>query len=161
MPRQGKSKVLALSEFEHLIEITKKSHRAKRNLAMVHFSYGLGLRAKEIASLKIQDVTDGQKIFEEINLKKTYDQRSKTTHYLSSQSISARRLNRLYQSQKAPKRPTLSPKICPIPLPKRLSIHSKHTTKMPRNALQISPNNRCKLALWKANFCDAVTGVRC
>ena len=88
MPRQGKSKVLALSEFEHLIEITKKSHHAKRNLAMVHFSYGLGLRAKEIASLKIQDVTDGQKIFEEINLKKhmTKGQKQRTI-YLVNRSV--------------------------------------------------------------------------
>ena len=60
MPKEGKSRVLSESEFKRLLIIAKEGTLGLRNVAIVYCSFGLGLRAKEIASLKIMDVVDGQ-----------------------------------------------------------------------------------------------------
>jgi integrase/recombinase XerD len=58
MPREGKARVLNEAEFKRLLIVAKNSSMAKRNVAMVYCSFGLGLRAKEIASLRISDVAN-------------------------------------------------------------------------------------------------------
>ena len=71
MSRQGKAKVLKPSEFKHVLDVAENKPHAKRNIALLYASFGLGLRAKEMASLRIQDVVgpDGQ-LLEELNLKR-------------------------------------------------------------------------------------------
>lgn len=56
MAREGKAKVLSEEEFKLLLLVAKEGKMGTRNLAIVYCSFGLGLRAKEIASLTIADV---------------------------------------------------------------------------------------------------------
>lgn len=57
----GKARVLDDKELKQVLKIVEVSHHAKRNTAIVVMSNYLGLRAKELASLKIRDVyEDGQ-----------------------------------------------------------------------------------------------------
>lgn len=72
MAKKGKARVLDESEFKRLLIIAKDSPFALRNIAIIYCSYGLGLRVKEIAALKITDVYDTQmKVMDEINLKRS------------------------------------------------------------------------------------------
>ena len=65
----GKAKVPTPTELKRLFAITRTSHHCHRNIALLVFSYRLGLRAKEIASLKIKHVINEQgEVLEECNL---------------------------------------------------------------------------------------------
>ncbi len=55
MAREGKAKVLSENEFKLVLLVAKEGTLGARNLALVYCSFGLGLRAKEIASLTIAD----------------------------------------------------------------------------------------------------------
>jgi integrase/recombinase XerD len=69
MSKEGKARVLNEFEFKRLLIIAKDSPFADRNVAMIYCSFGLGLRVKEIASLKIRDLVDNQlQVLDEINL---------------------------------------------------------------------------------------------
>lgn len=68
MPKEGKARVLTETEFKRLISLPKTVKCPNRNIAMIYFSFGLGLRVKGIASLKIPDVFDERlQVKEEIN----------------------------------------------------------------------------------------------
>lgn len=72
MAREGKAKVLSENEFKLLLIVAKEGKYANRNLALVYCSFGLGLRAKEIASLSIFDVANVHyQLLDEINLKRS------------------------------------------------------------------------------------------
>jgi integrase/recombinase XerD len=58
MQRRGKAKVPNESERKRLNTVTKAGNHAKRNLAVIAFSYRLGLRAKELAALRVNSVLD-------------------------------------------------------------------------------------------------------
>ena len=69
MAQIGKARVPTDSELKRLFSITKVGRHARRNAAMMSVSYRLGFRAKEIASLRVQDVLDDQgKLREECGL---------------------------------------------------------------------------------------------
>jgi integrase/recombinase XerD len=69
MPREGKAKVLDKKGFDWTIAITQKTVNAKRNIALLYFSFSLGPRAKEMAALRLGDVLDYEnKLLYEINL---------------------------------------------------------------------------------------------
>lgn len=89
MPRQGSAKVLTEDEFKRLLKVVEAGGHAKRNLALLYFSFGLGLRAKELAALKIEDVMDAEeKILEEINLLRHMTKGDRQRHvYLSNPKI--------------------------------------------------------------------------
>lgn len=54
--RRGKAKVPTESEFRRLQSVSKDSVHGQRNSAIVAMSYRLGLRAKELASLRVIEV---------------------------------------------------------------------------------------------------------
>jgi len=69
MAKEGKARVLTESEFKRLLIMAKDSPFALRNVAILYCSFGLGLRVKEISSLKVNDVFDSHlKVMDEINL---------------------------------------------------------------------------------------------
>lgn len=72
MPRptkEGKAKVLNDNEFKRLLKIVSTGSHSLRNTALLYVSFGLGLRVKEMAFLKVKDVLDENDcLFEEINL---------------------------------------------------------------------------------------------
>lgn len=67
--REGKAKVLNESEIHRVERTLLKKPHAMRNTALLWCSFGLGLRAKELASLKVHHVlgADGE-LLEEVNL---------------------------------------------------------------------------------------------
>lgn len=89
MPKEGKSRVLSELEFKRLLIIAKEGTFGVRNVAIVYCSFGLGLRVKEISSLKISDIVDSQfKILDEINLKRNMTKGEKQRHvYITNQKL--------------------------------------------------------------------------
>lgn len=117
MPNEGKAKVLTESEFKRVIAVQKASKLAKRNIALLYCSFGLGLRAKELSLLKISDIVDAEgKIKEVVNLTSAHTKGSKQRHVYLTNSVvisaiqaylAERNLNRydipLFRSQKGGK----------------------------------------------------------
>lgn len=89
MAKEGKARVLNESEFKRLLIIAKDSPFSIRNIAIIFCSFGLGLRAKEIASLKISDVIDAEfKILDEVNLTRNMTKGDKQRHvYVTHKKI--------------------------------------------------------------------------
>ena len=91
MPREGKARVLTEDEFKRLLVIAKNAQMAERNLAIIYCSFGLGLRAKEIAALKVSDIFDANfNILEEVNLTRSMTKGDKQRHvYINNKKIIA------------------------------------------------------------------------
>lgn len=90
MPREGKAKVLNEIEFKRLLKVVAAGSNAKRNIALLYFSFGLGLRAKEMSLLKINHVLDETNdcLFEEINLTGNMTKGDKQRHsYLTNPKV--------------------------------------------------------------------------
>jgi integrase/recombinase XerD len=68
----GQAYVPTEDEFKRLLKVVQHNKYAKRDYLLILFSYGLGLRAVEMAALKIYDIigSDG-KIKDVISLKRT------------------------------------------------------------------------------------------
>ncbi|MBQ5946300.1 site-specific integrase [Massilia sp. ST3] len=87
--REGKAKVLNERELSRVINVVKRKAHAKRNIALLYCSFGLGLRAKEMAALRIKHVlgTEGS-LLEEINLVGTMTKGNKQRHaYLTNPKV--------------------------------------------------------------------------
>lgn len=79
--REGQAKVLSDSDFRRVINVVKKKAHSKRNIALLYCSFGLGLRAKEMASLKVHHVLGlDENLLEEINLDSTMTKGKKQRH---------------------------------------------------------------------------------
>lgn len=90
MPREGKAKVLTENEFKRLLKIVLSGKNAKRNTALLYFSFGLGLRAKEMSLLKVNHVLDETNdcLLEEINLTGNMTKGDKQRHiYLTNPKV--------------------------------------------------------------------------
>jgi len=89
MSKEGKAKVLNEAEFKRLLIVAKYGQFALRNTAILYCSFGLGLRAKEIASLTIADVTNpNYGLLEEVCLKRTMTKGEKQRHtYLTHKKV--------------------------------------------------------------------------
>ena len=57
--RQGQAKVLSADELKRVYAVVQSGNHSKRNVVLLDFSFLLGLRVKEIASLRISDLVDG------------------------------------------------------------------------------------------------------
>ena len=67
--REGQAKVLTEKEITRVLNVIQTKSHSKRNTALLYLSFGLGLRAKELASLKIKHVMDcDDALTDEINL---------------------------------------------------------------------------------------------
>lgn len=89
--REGKAKVLSEAEFKRAVNTVKKYAHAKRNVALLYCSFGLGLRAKEMAALKIKNVLDPDGVLlEDINLDGSMTEGRKQRHvFLTNQRVAA------------------------------------------------------------------------
>ena len=89
MAREGKAKVLTPEEFKRLLLIASDGQFPERNQAIIYCSFGLGLRVKEISSLKISDVADENlKLLAVINLKRSMTKGEKQRHaYLKNKKV--------------------------------------------------------------------------
>jgi integrase/recombinase XerD len=87
--REGQAKVLNERELQRVVNMARKKAHAKRNVALLYCSFGLGLRAKEMAALKVKHVlgVDGD-LLEEINLTGAMTKGNKQRHvYLTNQKV--------------------------------------------------------------------------
>lgn len=89
MPKEGKAKVLNEAEFKRLLIVARAGQLALRNVALLYCSFGLGLRAKEIASLTIADITDTHyTLLDEICLKRAMTKGEKQRYaYLTHKKV--------------------------------------------------------------------------
>ncbi|MBV7539080.1 site-specific integrase [Duganella sp. sic0402] len=89
--KEGQAKVLTERELSKVVNAVKKKAHAKRNVALLYCSFGLGLRAKEMAALRIKHVIDADgQMLDEINLTGTMTKGGKQRHaYLSSPKLIA------------------------------------------------------------------------
>jgi integrase/recombinase XerD len=58
--REGQAKVLNQDELKRLYAIAGSGRHAARDICLVDFSFKLGLRAKEIAAIMLDDLLDGK-----------------------------------------------------------------------------------------------------
>lgn len=89
--REGQAKVLSERELSRVIAVAKKKAHAKRNVALLYCSFGLGLRAKEMAALRVKHVlgVDGN-LLEEINLSSAMTKGNKQRHaYLTNPKVTS------------------------------------------------------------------------
>jgi integrase/recombinase XerD len=68
----GKARAITDEELRHALQVTAQGFHHKRNVAMLVLSNYLGLRAKELAALKIADVYDGSRINTTLRLFASY-----------------------------------------------------------------------------------------
>jgi len=89
MAKEGKARVLTENEFKRLLVIARDGQFPDRNVAIIYCSFGLGLRAKEIASLKVCDLFDEElNIYEEANLTRSMTKGEKQRHvYIDNPKI--------------------------------------------------------------------------
>lgn len=73
MARQGQARVLTPAEMRIIFKIAESTRHSKRNIAMLHASYDLALRACEIRRIRACDIleNDGLTLVKEITLLKT------------------------------------------------------------------------------------------
>lgn len=69
---KGQAKVLTPEEFKRLLRYVSTNTYAKRDTLLIYFSFGLGLRAIEMAAIKLRDVIleDGN-VIETVSLPRT------------------------------------------------------------------------------------------
>lgn len=87
--KEGKAKVLTEQELRRTLRVISKKPHAKRNAALLWCSFGLGLRAKELASLRVEHVlgADGR-LLEEVNLNSAMTKGAKQRFvYLTNPSL--------------------------------------------------------------------------
>jgi integrase/recombinase XerD len=79
----GQAYVPTQDEYKRLLKIVQHNKYANRDSLLVLFSYGLGLRAVEMAALKIRDVigSDG-KVLEVISLKRTKGNKTREAYVM-------------------------------------------------------------------------------
>lgn len=58
--REGQAKVLTDQEIERVKAVAGVGRNGKRDIALIDFSFKLGLRVKEMAAIMIDDVVDGE-----------------------------------------------------------------------------------------------------
>ncbi len=88
----GRAVVLDADQIKRLIRIAGTTMHGERDQTVVVLSYWLGLRAKELASLKIGDVYDAEgDVRQVLHLKAGYTKRARVRDvYLSSERIRKR-----------------------------------------------------------------------
>lgn len=69
MPQEKRAAVLTEAEFARVVSVAKDSKHGARNVALLYVSFALGLRAKEMATLRVRDVvSDAGAIRQEVML---------------------------------------------------------------------------------------------
>lgn len=75
--KTGKAEVFGEKELKNIVRMVNSGNNPERNRAIVIVSHYLGLRAKEIAALKVKDVYDGYAIKKVLRLIASYTKGAK------------------------------------------------------------------------------------
>jgi integrase/recombinase XerD len=92
MPKviKGQAHVPTEQEFKRLLKVIAQSKHPKRDLLLIYMSFGLGLRAVELAALKIKDVLkENGQVNEVIKLQRTKNNKPRPV-YLPDKSEDSR-----------------------------------------------------------------------
>lgn len=89
MAKEGKAKTLSEKELKRVVQHQKTANHSFRNIALLHFSFFLGLRAKEMSSLMINDVVEASgQLRDQIVLKREMTKGNKQrTVYLANAKL--------------------------------------------------------------------------
>lgn len=100
--KEGQAKVLSERELSRVVNVVKKKAHAKRNTALLYCSFGLGLRAKEMAALRIKHVMDSDgNMLDEINLNSSMTKGNKQRHaYLTNPKVAGALRDYIYDRRK-------------------------------------------------------------
>lgn len=85
MPKlqKGKAQVLSEDEFKRLLKLVQTFRYHKRDTLLFLMSYGTGMRALELASLRVMDVmTPDGKIIEEVCLRRTKEKKPRSIYLI-------------------------------------------------------------------------------
>jgi integrase/recombinase XerD len=89
MTSEKKAPVLSEQEFRQVVAVARTHEQANRNVALLYFSVALGLRAKEMSMLKVQDVlaTNGTIKDEVLLTRSTTKGRKQRLVYLTNKEL--------------------------------------------------------------------------
>lgn len=125
--KEGQAKVLSDAEFRRAVTFARKNTNSRRNVALLYFSFRLGLRAKEMAALRVSDVMapDGG-LLEEINLLSAMTKGAKQRHiFLTNEKVKSVLIE--YLNERRSKQGALIARDAPLFLSQRRGHFSPNT----------------------------------
>ena len=94
----GQAAVLDAAQIKRLLKISGTTNHPHRDQTIITLSYWLGLRAKELAGLRISDVyADAGEVRQVLHLKSAYTKRGKVRDVYLSSDVIQRRLKEYWR----------------------------------------------------------------
>ena len=101
---RGKSRVLSSQEFKRVIKMSGVGKHGERNVLLLHLSFFLGLRSKEMASLRIMDLVDSHgEVKKEVMLQRKMTKGNKQRRFYPHNEKLVKALNSYFDFRKKEK----------------------------------------------------------
>ena len=101
---RGKSRVLSSQEFKRVIKMSGVGKHGERNVLLLHLSFFLGLRSKEMASLRIMDFVDSHgEVKKEVLLQRKMTKGNKQRRFYPHNEKLVKALNSYFDFRKKEK----------------------------------------------------------
>ena len=101
---RGKSRVLSSQEFKRVIKMSGVGKHGERNVLLLHLSFFLGLRSKEMASLRIMDLVDSHgEVKKEVLLQRKMTKGNKQRRFYPHNEKLVKALNSYFDFRKKEK----------------------------------------------------------
>ena len=101
---RGKSRVLSSQEFKRVIKMSGVGKHGERNTLLLHLSFFLGLRSKEMASLRIMDLVDSHgEVKKEVLLQRNMTKGNKQRRFYPHNEKLVKALNSYFDFRKKEK----------------------------------------------------------
>lgn len=101
---RGKSRVLSSQEFKRVIKMSGVGKHGQRNVLLLHLSFFLGLRSKEMASLRIMDLVDSHgEVKKEVLLQRKMTKGNKQRRFYPHNEKLVKALNSYFDFRKKEK----------------------------------------------------------
>lgn len=98
---RGKSRVLTTKEFKRVVKMSSIGKHGLRNVLLLHLSFFLGLRSKEMASLRIMDLVDSQgEVKREVLLQRNMTKGNKQRRFYPQNEKLVKALKEYFQYRK-------------------------------------------------------------
>ena len=101
---RGKSRILSSQEFKRVIKMSGVGKHGERNVLLLHLSFFLGLRSKEMASLRIMDLVDSHgEVKKEVLLQRKMTKGNKQRRFYPHNEKLVKALNSYFDFRKKEK----------------------------------------------------------
>ena len=101
---RGKSRVLSSQEFKRVSKMSGVGKHGERNVLLLHLSFFLGLRSKEMASLRIMDLVDSHgEVKKEVLLQRKMTKGNKQRRFYPHNEKLVKALNSYFDFRKKEK----------------------------------------------------------